>query len=98
VRVAGAETGAKGQFLSVAPEGVAEIHIKRAIDGRGLILHISNLTSDPQELSLTFPAAPTGAWLCSPIEEDGAALPLQAATVSLPVPSRSLAFARVVFE
>ncbi len=97
VRVAGAATGAKGQFLAIAPEGVAEVHIKRAIDGRGLILHLSNLTAEPQTLSLTFPAAPTGAWQCSPIEENGDALPVQAGSVAVSVPSRSISCVRVVF-
>ena len=99
VRVSGAETGRKGQFLSVAPEGVAEVHIKRAIDGRGVIIHASNLTADAQELKLGFPSlTPSGAWQCSPIEEDGAALPITGDGVVLSLPPRSVACARVVLE
>ena len=98
VRAPGAATGTSGQFLTVAPEGVAEVQLKRPADGRGLIVHAYNLTADPQTLSLTFPSLrPSGAWHCSPIEDDGAALPLTGDEISLPVPSRSVACARVLF-
>ena len=55
IRVPGADPQLKGQFLKVSPEGVAELHIKRAADGRGLIVHASNLTNDAQNVSLSFP-------------------------------------------
>ena len=99
VRAPGASTGTSGQFLTVAPEGVAEVQIKRAADGRGLIVHAYNLTADPQTLSLTFPALrPSGACVCSPIEDDGAALPFSGDAVSILFPSRSVACVRVLFE
>ena len=99
IRAPGAATGTSGQFLTVAPEGVAEVQLKRAADGRGLIVHAYNLTTDPQTLSLTFPSLhPSGAWHCSPIEDDGPALPLSGDEISLPVTSRSVACARVLFD
>ena len=99
VRAPGAATGQSGQFMAVSPEGVAEVQIKRAADGRGLILHAYNLTSAPQELSLTFPSRqPSGAWQTSAIEDDSAALPLSGDAVLLSVPPRSVACARVVLD
>src|SRR5262249_27008194 len=71
VRTAGAEIGKTGQFLNVSPEGVAEVQIKRAADGRGLIVHAYNLTDQSQEIMLKFAMVKIGeAWLCSPIEDD----------------------------
>jgi hypothetical protein len=99
VRVPGAEVGPSGQFLTVVPEGVSEIHIKRAADSRGWIVHAFNLTQRSQTLALRFPAAsPAGAWACSPIEEDQGALPIAGDSITLGVPPRSVACARVVFE
>jgi len=98
VRVPGAEAGRSGQFLRVEPEGVADVQIKPAADGRGLIVHAFNLTPEAQSLSLTFPSAqPTAAWVCSPIEEDGEALSLSPEGMRLQVSPRSHACARVVF-
>ncbi|MBX7234645.1 MAG: hypothetical protein K1X65_09695 [Caldilineales bacterium] len=98
VRAAGADASLNGQFLQVSPEGVAEVQIKRAIDGRGVIIHASNLSEAAQELSLSFPAVHlAGAWGCSAIEEDGDALPIAGDTVTLALAARSVAFARVTF-
>ncbi|MCO6449515.1 MAG: hypothetical protein J5I90_01890 [Caldilineales bacterium] len=98
VRVAGAETGHSGQFMGVSPEGVAEVQLKRAIDGRGVVVHAYNLTNEAQSLKLSFPAmSPTGAWKTSPIEEDGDALTVSGNSITLNVPTRSIASARVVF-
>ncbi len=85
--------------MAVSPEGVAEVQIKRAADGRGLIVHAYNLTSAPQDLTLTFPSRqPSGAWVTSAIEDDSAPLPLAGDAVMLSVPSRSVACARVVLD
>ncbi len=98
VRVPGAEVGREGRFLEVEPEGVADVQLKRAEDGRGIILRAFNLTTRPQRVSVAFPAvAPRAAWACSPVEEDGDPLPVEGQRVRLSVPSRSLASARVVF-
>jgi hypothetical protein len=97
IRVPGAETGVSGQFLKVAPEGVAEVQIKRAADGRGLIVHAHNLTAEAQDLVLSLPAATvSGMFACSPIEEDGAALALAGGQATLSVPARSVACARLL--
>lgn len=99
VRVPGAAPGASGQFLRVTPEGVADIQLKQAADGRGVIVRAFNFTAQPQTLSLQFPAArPVAAWACSPIEDDGDTLAVENGTIAINVPSRSLACARVVFE
>ncbi len=98
IRVPGANTGTSGQFLSVEPEGVADVQIKSAADGRGLIVHAFNLTHEVQSLGLAFAAGqPVGAWGCSPIEEDGEALTITAEGVRLQAPPRSHACARIVF-
>ncbi len=82
----------------VEPEGIADIQLKRAADGQGLIVRAFNLTNQSQTLALQFPATPpTQAWLCSPIEETGATLPITNQTLSLSLPPRSLSCARVTF-
>jgi alpha-mannosidase len=99
VRVPGATPGPAGQFLQVEPEGVADLHLKRAADGRGVILHAFNLTAQAQTLTVRFPATPpTSAWTCSPIEEDGSALFISGGAIPLAVPPRSVACARVIFD
>ncbi len=99
VRVPGATAGLTGQFLRVEPEGLAEVHIKRAADGRGLIVQAFNLTPRSQTLALRFPAmSPIGAWLCSPIEEDQDELPIAGDVIALSPLPRSIACARVTFE
>lgn len=99
VRVPGADTQLKGQFLKVAPEGVAEVHLKRAADGRGLIVHASNLTNEAQSLLLTFPKGVVkSASVCSAIEDDLEALDVGDAGVTLPIAPRSVSCARIVIE
>ena len=43
VRVPGASLGDSGAFMQPEPEGECELQLKRAEDGRGLILHSYNL-------------------------------------------------------
>ncbi|MFN8457618.1 MAG: hypothetical protein U0401_23665 [Anaerolineae bacterium] len=98
VRVPGAEPGASGQFLQVEPEGAADVQLKQAADGRGVIVRAFNFTGQSQTLTLRFPAALLEAWVCSPIEADGEKLTIENETIALTVPARSLACARVVFR
>ncbi len=99
VRVPGAEAGGAGQFLSVEPEGVADVQIKPATDGRGLIVHAFNLTLETQSLRLAFPTGlPVTAWACSPIEEDNDTLMITSEGIRLQAPPRSHACARIVFS
>lgn len=98
VRVPGAEPGASGQFLQLEPEGVADVQLKQAADGRGVIVRAFNFTGQSQTLALRFPAALLEAWICSPIEDDGEKLVVENETIALNVPARSLACARVVFR
>lgn len=98
VRVPGASVGQTGQFLQVSPEGVAEVQLKRAADGRGLIVHAYNLADQRRELSLRFPdMTPRLAWVCSPIEEDQEAIQIVRGAIGLSVQPRSVACARVIF-
>jgi alpha-mannosidase len=98
VRVPGAQTGASGQLLDVSPQGVAEVQLKRAADGRGLIVHAYNLTEDKQIIALRFMAQQTTqAWRCSPIEEDLENLIVDEGIVSLEIPPRSVACGRIIF-
>ncbi len=98
VRTPGAEAQEGGQFLQVAPEGVADVQVKRADDGKGWVIHAFNLTSNRQKLALSFTAPLAAAWTCSPIEEDDAALTLQGNVVHVEAPPRSLASIRVIFR
>ena len=99
VRLPGAASLAEGQFLQVEPAGLADIQLKQAADGRGVIVRAFNFTAQPQKLSLEFPTEPpVMAWICSPIENDGDILPIKNKMIIVNVPPRSLACARVMFE
>ncbi len=99
VRVPGAELGISGAFMTCDPQGECEIQLKRAADGRGLIVHAYNLGADNVSQALAFPAATlTGAWQCTPAEVDQEPLPIHDNAVTLSVPSRSVACARVIFD
>ena len=98
VRTPGAEPQEGGQFLDVTPEGVADVQMKRADDGKGWVIHAFNLTSNRQKLALSFNAPLAAAWTCSPTEEDDAELALVGSVVHLEAPPRSLASIRVIFR
>ena len=98
VRVPGADLGAGGAFLHAEPQGKCDLQIKRAADGRGLILHAMNLGYDMVVQRVAFPALDiASACLCDAIEVDGAALPVADGGFTLAVPGRSLSSARIVF-
>ena len=97
VRVPGAELGASGTFINAEPEGACELQLKRAADGRGLIVHAYNLGEVAVEQRLSFPApALESACVCDPVEVDGAPLAVADGGFTLGVPPRSVACARVV--
>jgi hypothetical protein len=95
VRVPGAEPQRPAQWLQVDPEGIAEIQLKPAADGEGIVVHAINLTAEPRTIRLTPAVAPQEAWLCSPLEENGEALPVEAGAVTLPLPPRGVASVRL---
>ena len=98
VRVPGAELGRSGTFLACEPQGQCEIQIKRAADGRGLIVHAYNLGSDVVAQRLSFPAQRiAAAWQCSPIELDQNSIGVSDNAITIDVPSRSVACARLAF-
>ena len=99
VRVPGAELGRSGTFLICEPQGQCEIQIKRAADGRGLIVHAYNLGMDVVAQRLSFPAQSiAAAWQCTPIELDQNSISVSDNAITIDVPSRSVACARLVFE
>ncbi|MBK8048055.1 MAG: PAS domain S-box protein [Anaerolineales bacterium] len=91
VRVPGAKPDQTGQWLKVDPEGIAEIQLKRAADGNGIIVHAYNLAAEPRTLLLTPAVAPHAAYACSPLEENGAALTMDHGRVACPPPRGLLA-------
>jgi alpha-mannosidase len=95
IRVPGAEPRQGGQWLQVDPEGVAEIQLKRAADGHGIIVHACNLTAEGRTIHLTPATPPKEAWICSPLEENGAPLPVDQGRVALPLPPRGVTCARL---
>ncbi len=98
LRVPGAELGLRGTFLQPEPQGECELQLKRAADGRGIIVRAMNLGSEAIQQRLNFPdIAIASACLCDPIEQDGAALDTSAGGIALDVPGRALACARVLF-
>jgi hypothetical protein len=96
VRVPGAEPRRGGQWLRVEPEGVAEIQLKRAADGNGILVHAYNLTAEERTIRLTPAVAPREAWICSPLEENGEALAIENGQVALPLAPRSVSCVRLV--
>ena len=97
VRVPGAEVGKSGQFFQVTPEGVAEVQLKPASDGRGIIAHLYNLTASQQAVTLSFPALTMSeAWRCSPVEADMEQLAIAENAVVVDIPARSVACARLI--
>ena len=99
VRLPGADLGRSGNFLHRDPQGQCEIQIKRAADGRGLILHAYNLAADEVMQRVAFPVGVlAAAWRCTPAEVNQEPLDVRDNAISLPVPSRSVACARVAFQ
>lgn len=99
VRVPGADIGAKGTFMTVSPDDVCEVHLKRANDERGLIIQAYNLGETSQELKVKFEMLKIKeAYLTSPTETDGDALNINNGGFILHVPSRSIALARALFD
>ncbi|MCY3781871.1 MAG: hypothetical protein OXG78_16270 [Chloroflexi bacterium] len=98
VRVPGAELGTSGTFMQADPEGACELQLKRAADGRGLIVHAYNLGKEAVEQRLTFPVGSiNSANVCNPIEVDGEPLTVTNGSLTLRVPPRSVACGRVLF-
>lgn len=98
VRAPGATPGASGTFMRVEPEGACELQLKRAADGRGLIVQAYNLGEGSVAQRLEFPGLSLeSARECDPAGVDGAALPVAAGGFTLSAPPRSVACARVVF-
>ncbi len=98
VRVPGAKLGDQGIFMRPQPEGKCELQLKRAEDGRGLVLHAYNLGTMEVEQTLHFPGLKLESVnSCSPIEVDEESLPVKNGAFTLLVPARSVACARVIF-
>ena len=98
VRVPGASLGDSGAFMQPEPEGECELQLKRAEDGRGLILHSYNLGNEEVEQRLHFPGRKlASAHLCDPTEVDGEPLEIKNDGFTLHVTGRSVACARVIF-
>jgi hypothetical protein len=99
VRAPEALAGPSGTFLTVTPEGVADVQVKKAADGRGLIVRAFNFADRPQQIAIGFPSLRiAAACACSPIEDDGDALDVAGASVTIDLPTRSLACARVILD
>ena len=99
VRVPGADLGASGTFMHCDPEGACELQLKRAADGRGLIVHAHNLGEDAVEQRITFPGDVIAkAIACDPIEVDTETLQVTNGGITLAVPPRSVACARLIFS
>ncbi len=98
LRVPGAELGKSGTFMRAEPEGECELQLKRAADGRGLIVHACNLGEEAVEQRLRFPGRTLeSAFVCDPVEVDGEALAVTDSGFMLNVPARSVACARALF-
>ena len=97
VRVPHAEIDTKGTFMNISPKRGCEVHLKKAMDRQGLIIHAYKLGESIQTLYASFPSIQIAeAYSCSPTEDDLEAIDVVNNTVSFDVPSRSVAFVRVV--
>lgn len=97
IRTPGADTNIFGQFLTVTPEGVANIHIKQAVDGRGLIIHAFNLTYVQQSVLVSFRLNINKVFKCTPIETDDEEIQIKGDEVQLNINPRSFTCFRVMF-
>jgi hypothetical protein len=87
-----------GGFVTVDDPHV-EVTAKPAEDGDGVVLRVRDLGGAQRTVDLRFDAAtPASAASTSPVEEDGEALPIDGATVSVPLGTRGLTSVRVRFQ
>ncbi|MCP4176427.1 MAG: hypothetical protein GY756_01565 [bacterium] len=71
VRVPGASCiGKSGQFLKVTPDGKIDIKLKKAEDGKGIIIHAFNFTEKTQNIKLEFVHHLQSVNRCSPLEKN----------------------------
>jgi alpha-mannosidase len=87
-----------GRFLDVPEDAPVILTAKPADDGDGIIVRVQNLTEEPQSVPLRFEAAtPKSANLTSPLEINADALPIEGASVTVPVDELAIQSLRVRF-
>ncbi len=94
-----AATGARsGQFLNLNGNDDVLLHAKPAENGDGIILRLQNLTEEPTQTPIRFTGPrPASATITSPVERDRDALPLDGASLTVPLSARGLQSVRVRF-
>ncbi|MCB0161459.1 MAG: hypothetical protein KDD83_25160, partial [Caldilineaceae bacterium] len=95
VRVPGAAVGTEGRLLDVSPEGAADVHLKRAADGHGLIAHLRNLAAAATTVTLAPQLDVSAAWVCTPVEENVERLPVDDGRVTVTLPPRGIVCVRL---
>ena len=90
---------AEGRLLSVEPEGVAQVQVRRPRDGRGLIVVAQGHGGAAPTILIGVPGGTVQrAWLCSSLEEDVEALPVENGSVRLPLAGSGVVQARLEVE
>jgi hypothetical protein len=91
-------TGAdSGSWLSVPEDAGILLTAKPAENGDGLILRLQSLRDRTEEIPVRAAITPASACLTSPLEEDGAPLPIEGTTIRVPVGARAIQSVRVRF-
>ena len=88
-----------GRFLQLSGEGLHLLHAKPAINGRGVIMQLVNLTDAPSTGRLSFSNRDVvTACLTNPVEQDGPSLAIEAGDVLFELPARHITNLRIVFD
>jgi alpha-mannosidase len=86
----------EGQLISIEGLGVRLLHLKPAVDGRGLIARLVNVSDDPVDARISVPTCSVSAahWT-SPTEVDGVALEVVDGTARMRLESRRVTTVRL---
>jgi hypothetical protein len=89
---------ASGSWLSLPDDAGVLLTAKPAEDGDGVILRIQQIGAQAGEIPVRASTGPVSACLTSPLEVDGASLPVDGDTIRVPVGARAVQSVRVRFN
>ncbi len=92
-------TGVQSDSLLTIPEDAGvQLTLKPAEDGDGMILRLQNVRREAAEVPVRFALSLSSATLTSPLEENGASLPIEGAAVRVAVGGRAIQSVRLRFD
>ncbi len=83
-----------GQFVSVEDDG-AELTLKPAEDGDGIVLRLHDQHGEARNVTLRFATAPASVQVTSPLEEDGDPVSVDGGAVTVALGARALVSLRI---